>query len=242
MLSAWILIIEKKPELIASLRTVKGLQAAFDENHLWLKGDGQLALDHASVQKVSAIARYRLDDQGRMFRNEELTPSANLPNLDWQPLSVFIPIDSSESAIPAGERPQAEIRLVPGKNVETPAAMLLPFDQLADYIETASSIRFKHLRFAVSEKGEALVKGEPPLLPLPGKFFWQQGSLLLPGGQQLERPSLAALLERNYRQAYPEVAFILVKSEVQVEMLKDVDFHTLSRSAVRNTGKGASHE
>lgn len=232
----WTITLEYKLESVAVLRCEPGLELGSQQDQLWLKSDGHVMIDSLLVKQLPATARYYIDDEKRLFRLGEITPSGSLPDLKWEPIAEAIPIGKPVAAMPADVKTRFPIQLMRASQEREPKALLLPFASLAAWVEDAPAFRMEKLRFAVSERGETLVLGSP-LPPLPGQAFWRERSLLFPAGYALQIPEMAVLIEQKIRTEYPDSHVLMFHVDANWEVLENADFQPLSRSAVRNTGK-----
>jgi len=237
----WTITLEHDLESVASLRCEPGLELGSQQNQLWLKSDGSVLIDSLSVKQLPATARYYVDEEKRLFRLGEITPCGVLPDLTWEPIAQAISIEKPIAAMPAEVLSNLPVELVQARQERESEALLLPFSVLATWVEDAPAFRMEKLRFAVSERGEALVVGKP-LPPLPGQAFWRERSLLFPAGYALRIPELAIILEKKIKTQYADSQMIVFHADASWEVVNKADFQPLSRSAVRNTGREVGDE
>jgi hypothetical protein len=217
---------------LGTVRDQPDLCAAAEAGQLWLRGlpaTGPLPL---ALRQLPALATYDADAEGRLFPAGRPTPTGRLPQLAWQPLAAFSPLEIPTAALP-GQRPgPVPVRLVPSARPRPGGALLTTLAALQGYAETAPAVRLAGLRFAVSGRGQALLLGTP-LPPLPGQEYWLSAGLLLPAGFDFEVPLVAKLLAGQ--QPSEAADRLLFFPDGQYEVIPAAQLHPVSRSAVRLT-------
>lgn len=184
------------------------------------------------VEQIPTTAKYRLEDQILLFPIKGSTPVGKLPEMDWQPIASFMPVELPTAALPGSVDQQIPVKLIRTEAPKETPFMLLSWQSWVRYALQTSNIRLKPLSFAVSAQQEVLVQGEP-LPALPGLTFWQNQQVLLPAGWNFEHPVLAEILSNNYLNGKEE--WLLLRSEQAWERIKKKNFIQTSRSAVRKT-------
>jgi hypothetical protein len=180
------------------------------------------------IASLPVLQRYTADTEERLFPMNAKTPVGKLEKLDWQPIKVFIPVELSVSAMPGKLFLPLTVRLRPSAEVREAIALLTDLESWKTYAETAAMTRLQQLRFAVSDKGEALIIGQP-LPQLPGKNFWSRQQMLLPVGYDLDPPVLTSLIEP------PKETLMLFEPHGQWQAIPLTHFQPARRSAVRLT-------
>lgn len=232
-LSTLILHISKKYlHQLGNIRNIPNCWAAAEEDLLWLKFELEAGVIPLAVEQLPAKARYWVDEEGRLFPMQGLTPVAKIPALDWSPIATFIPLELPIAALPAEVTERVSIRLIRSKEVKKANFLLLPWKRWKEYALAASNIRLKPLTFAVSEQGEAVVHGKP-LPPLPGQLFWQTEQVLLPAGWDFEYPIIAEILANTHTRK--KNTLLLYQAEKLEELPAQEGFIQASRSAIRKT-------
>lgn len=226
-------------DLLGSVRHLPGLQAGKAGGLLWLRGlpaTGELPL---AVRGLPAVEAYALDEQGRLFPAGQRTPTAQLPNLNWQPVREFLPLELPTAAMPAQGVGRYRIRLVPSARAEEGTGLLTTLTSWHAYAETAPEVRLTGLRFAVAADARVLLLGAP-LPPLPGQELWRRENLLLPAGFDFEAPLLAPLLRDKLQANFNDL--ILFAADGNWERIPNENLLPVTRSAVRLTVQTFSHE
>jgi len=163
---------------------------------IWVRGLRPDDLGHRALRGIPhARVLYLRDDH--LYPENALVPIKKLPpGIIWRPLSKGLPLSFpsfNHNYFGIGER--MAIRLVTSTEESPAVALLILVEALRSYAITASAVRLRHLHWVVLGR-EALVIGTP-MLPLPGRAFWQLGAHLLPVGYTFEFPILAETLGRR---------------------------------------------
>lgn len=225
--------------LLGGVRHLPGLQVGQIGGLLWLRGlaaTGELPLP---VRGLPAVEAYTLDSHGRLFPAGLVTPTAQLPNIPWQPIRNFLPLELPTAALPAQGVDLYRVRLVPSPRAEEGVALLTTLINWRTYAETAPEIRLTSLRFAVAADARVLLLGAP-LPPLPGQELWRCENLLLPAGFDFEAPLLAPLLWDKLRASSDDL--LLFAADGSWERVPSENLLPVTRSAVRLTAETFSHE
>ena len=196
---SWLLEIdESNKDLLGPIRHWQHLSMTAADGMVWVRGLRPEDADNEVVRSIpfARVLCLRGDD---LYPERGLVPIKKMPaGLSWRPLSRGLPLrfpSLNHNYFGIGER--LAIRLVESSEQQPAAALLLPVEMLRSYADTASAIRLRHLHWVILG-AEALVLGAP-MLPLPGKVFWQSGDHLLPAGYSFEFPVLAEAAGRRLR-------------------------------------------
>jgi len=217
---------------LGGVRNLPGLQVAEASGQLWLRGLPPTGEQPLAVRALPAHTAYTLDAQGRLFPAGSATPVARLPELSWQAIQSFVPLEMPTAALPAQGALPYRPRLLASNRAEPGAGLLTTLAAWQAYAESAPEIRLQPLRFAVAADGRVLLLGTP-LPPLPGQELWQQESLLLPAGFDLEAPLLGPLLAQKLNPAND--GLVLLGEDGSWEKVALDNLVPATRSAVRLT-------
>jgi hypothetical protein len=177
-------------QALGEVRCVPHLQAAETAEYIYLRGK---IITDIAIQQLPAQKRYHLDEKGLLFPVNRLTPVGKLPELDWQSLTNFLPVEMPVAAMP-GKLPEKEIiSLVPTEEVHEGYALLTSLADWKAWAETAPAIRLERLQFAVSAQNEVLITGQP-LPALPGREYWMQHHVFIPAGYAFEYTVLPEII------------------------------------------------
>jgi MoxR-vWA-beta-propeller ternary system domain bpX2 len=197
IMKEWIFQLSKDDfESLGPVRCMPGLQAAVEENIIWLRGITASVAPDLSLLKLPLKKTFLLDEEDNLFLTGALTPVEKLHKLNWQPVASFINIEAPVSALPGKTKNKVRIQLKNSYEERPGIALLTSLSAWKGYAETAPDTRLKALRYAVSENEEVLITGTP-LPPLPGREYWGYENLLLPSGYDFEIPVMATLISQQ---------------------------------------------
>lgn len=227
------LIILKKEdqEFLGGIRTFPNLWIAEDEKNIWLKGIPIEKANNPIFQSLPAVKSYYLDDENRLFPIGKKTPIGKLEKKEWQPILDYLKIELPTSLLPGETNEKYEIKFISTEEIKESTALLTSFSIWKRYAEITSNIRLNRLKYAVSEKDEVIIMGNP-LPAIPGKEFWLNYHILLPNGQDFEYPLIAPLLYQKMRREKGDI--ILYHNDNFVK-ISSADFQLATRSSIRKT-------
>jgi hypothetical protein len=216
-------------EALGAVRCLPGLQVAVHNDAIWLRGihAPDVALQQLPVQQTLAAGA-----DGLLFQPNALTPVATLPTLNWQPLPAFLSLQAPVAAMPGAMPAPVFIQLVPAAKAATGYALLTTLALWQQYAETAPAVRLQPLQFAVSDKAEVLITGQP-LPPLPGTEYWMWQGMLLPNGYDFEIPLAAHFISQKINP--DSKALILFDTAGRWQAIDKNNFVPATRSAIRQT-------
>lgn len=235
----WVFQLSKDDyELLGPVRCMPGLQAAIEENKIWLRGITAASVPNFSLLKLPLKKTFLLDEEGYLFLTGAVTPVEKLPALIWQPVATFITIEAPVSFLPGKTNSKACIYLKNSHEERPGIALLTTLSAWKSYGETAPDIRLKSLRFAVSENEEVLITGTP-LPPLPGQEYWSYENLLLPSGYDFEIPVMATLVGQ---QLHGNDDIIVFDAGAGWQRIPASYFVPATRSSIRLTQVKPTHD
>lgn len=188
-----LLIAKKDKEALGAVRCIDGLKAAENSKGIWLSLDEEQAKSTASIQQLPVLKTYFIDAHNYLFLPGNVTPVDTLDTLQWQPIQLFIPVEIPVAAMPGKTNSQVQIRIVASEKVRNGNALLTSLAVWKAYAKNAAAVRLQALKFAVSEKEEVFITGNP-LPSIPGKEYWIHDKMTLPCGYDFEWPFLAAAI------------------------------------------------
>ncbi|WP_152981609.1 hypothetical protein [Hymenobacter sp. AT01-02] len=225
------------PVALAAVRSLPGLRVAVQAGHMWLRGVPAPPVPLATaIRALAVVASYELDTEGNLFPAGGLTPTGRLPELAWQPIREFVPLELPTAALPAQHPPHYQVQLVPTGQVEPGAAVLTTLSAWKAYAEGAQQVRLEQLRFAVSARQQVLVLGTP-LPTVPGQELWVRHDILLPAGLDFASPLLAELVAAKLNPA--REALVLFDAAGTWQRVPWSSLQPATRSAIRLTQVGS---
>jgi MoxR-vWA-beta-propeller ternary system domain bpX2 len=235
-----VILSETDRSALASIRTLPKVEAAAcvvaDETpQIFLRGILSADKLPIEIQKLPIQAVFILKEN-LLFPIGGVTPLSKLPDLKWQSLLDFTPIELPKSPFPAVVDAKTPVRLVDSEHIQKSCALLTDFKEWAGYVETAPQVRLNKLFFAVSKNGKVLILSDDVLPPISGSMYWQDAQMLLPCGKAFELSITAYLLTKKYD--LERRALFLFSEELGMETPQRIelqDFVPCTRSAVRLT-------
>jgi len=228
----WVFQLSKDDyESLGPVRCMPGLQAAMEENKIWLRGITADVVPDVSLLKLPLKKTFLLDEQDNLFLTVAVTPVEKLPTLNWQPVASFINIEAPVSALPGKTNNKIRIQLKNSNEERAGIALLTSLSAWKSYAETAPDIRLKALRHAVSENEEVLITGTP-LPPLPGQEYWSYKNILLPSGYDFDIPVMASLISQQWQN---NDDIIVVDASAGWQRIPTSYFVQATRSSIRLT-------
>lgn len=219
-------------ESLGSVRCFQGLQAALEENKIWLRGITASTVPDLSLLKLPLKKTFLLDEQDNLFLTGAATPIDKLQALNWQPVASFINVEAPISSLPGKTNDKVNIQLKASYEEQRGVALLTSLTAWKTYAEIAPVARLNSLRFAVSENREVFIIGTP-LPPLPGKEYWSNQNLLLPSGYDFEIPVMAKLISQKLQADKDDV--ILFDATGEWQRIPASYFMQATRSSIRLT-------
>jgi hypothetical protein len=217
---------------LGALRRMIGLRVARQGSKIWLRGipyDQALELE---ILQLPAIERYALDPEELLFLPNALTPIAFLPQLQWQLIKAFLPIEAPIAGYGGQLEAEISVELVPSAVEAAPAALLCRLSVLQAWAHSSAAARIHALRFVAESSGQVIVSGEP-LPSLPGQSFWQMAGLYLPAGFALAYPILASSILKRLDPNQTKSVFLHANAPPTV--FETALFVQATRSGIRQT-------
>ena len=183
-------------DFLGTIRHWKNLKLAFETDTIWIKDFSSEQINSAEIQQIPYKIIFQLKDN-LLFEKDKLLPSKRLPlGLLWSPILRALPVSLPKLNYNYfGVDQKLKVSLKPSENIKEASAMIVNFDELKSYIESAPKYRLELLNWIVIEK-KILLIGKP-LLPIKGRTFWFEHNFLVPTGFDFEWFSLAEILEEK---------------------------------------------
>lgn len=229
----WVFQLSKDDyESLGPVRCMQGLQAALEENKIWLRGITASVAPDVNLLKLPLKKTFLLDEQDNLFLTGAVTPIDKLHSLKWQPIALFLKVEAPVSSLPGKSNDKINIQLKLSYEEQPGVALLTSLSIWKAYAEKAAEIRLKAIRFAVSENEEVLILGSP-LPALPGKEYWSNENLLLPCGYDFEIAVIGKLISQKLQTGNDDI--ILFDATGNWQRIPASHFVPGTRSAVRLT-------
>ena len=183
---------------LSNLRTWTHLEMGQEENTIWLKNFSLEQINSSTLLQLPFVKRY-YEMNGKLFRYDQLLPERETPKINWQ----FINVETALT-LPAynfnffGLSEKIKIKIVDSDQERSTAAVITTFPMLIEYLSSAPAIRYKHLKWVLINYQDVFLLGTP-LLPIPGKSYWQNGASFLPAGYDFEISMLRNMITEKLK-------------------------------------------
>lgn len=174
---------------LATIRHWNNLKIAFDGDLIWIKDLTLIQINSVTVKSIPFIKRYEVRGP-KLFPFQGRLPEGNLPALLWSPMERGLSIELPKFNFNYfGTEEKIKIELIPSEKVKNASAMIVSMKELEEYILAAPEIRLQNIQWAIIDQTQAILFGQP-LLPIPGKAFWQIEDFLIPAGYTFRHEGL----------------------------------------------------
>ena len=166
------------------IRANKDVDAAIDNQQLWLRFDHQQQELLKALRKVPYCSFYLLSDKKQLIEEGKRVPSQSLNIKHWAPLDEFFKLNPQISQKATFKPEPLSLSLIRSDSEQSINLMLCQFDAVYDYCQTASAIRLEQMRFACSKEKQVILWGQPQL-PIKGQCYWENELVAIPAGYKL---------------------------------------------------------
>lgn len=183
-------------DFLGAIRHWENLKLAFETDIIWIKDISLDQINTVDIQKIPYKKVFELKEN-LLFEKDKLLPSKKLPSgLLWSPILRGLPVSLPKfNHNYFGIDQKLQMVLKPSEDIKETFAMLVSFDQLKWYIESAPKYRLELLNWVVMEK-KILITGTP-LLPIKGCTFWFSHHFLIPTGYDFDCFALTKKLQEK---------------------------------------------
>ncbi len=183
-------------EFLGNLRDWANLKVAFEEQFIWVKDFTEIQVNATEIRSIPfKTIFYELNN--KLFLQHSNLPSRNIPSMMWTPIERAVSVEFPSYNHNFFElKNKVDIRLIPSQNENEGQAIITNIDVLNEYINSAPVIRLQPLSWVILEGSKVLILGKP-ILPLQGKIFWINRSMLLPTGYDFELPQISYILDEQ---------------------------------------------
>jgi hypothetical protein len=232
---AWAICVAKEDAAaLADLRLLRGIEVAEAADQTWLRGpSGDDALS-TLLAALPAIGRYEWYPQKKRLRrlNERLSATP-LPELFWQPLQQWSPVDAPASALP-GHRPDPVMpTLVRSEREQEASVIVTSLAELESFVRNAAQVRMDRLQFAAAADGQVIIRGSP-LPPVTGRrYVLHEGSVAVPAGYGWTPDVSAKVLKTLFNVS--ATALVIWNDDGTITSLPEEQFIPVTRRAMLAT-------
>ena len=235
---SWVICIAREDATtLAALRLSATIEIAETQTEVWLRGQsGNDALD-AKLSALPARGRFELLAQNQLRKTGQRVPSAQLPDLRWQPLSAWLQVEMPVTALPANEPGRTALQLVRSAEEQEPELLLTTLEEFRHFATEAAQVRLDRLQFAATADGRVLARGKP-LPPLPGRRFVLHAGIAVAAGFAWKPAVSAEVLARRF--GVSGDTLVLWNDDGTITRFHGEQFVPATRSAVRATGQAVA--
>lgn len=226
----WLRLPLKYKDKLSQIRVWNTLRMAIDEDDIWVRGIPPNQLHSPEIRSIPFKKIYYQQDNALFLLGGNLPEERLKTSLLWSPISKALPVETPTYNFNYfGVQETVDFKLIPSSNEQEVTALLIELDVLEQYILKAPAIRLQAIQWSIINK-KALLVGSP-LLPIPGKSYWQRQNFLLPSGYDFEYPELSDYYRKNLQQTHDE--YIILQSDNTYFKIIEEQFKPLSRSSFR---------
>lgn len=219
-------------ESLGCIRLWVNIKLAYDRNTIWLKNLTEEQTESFELRSIPGCSFY-FEKNNKIYMKGSLLPTSNVPSLLWTPINSALPISLpkyNDNFMGMGDQ-QILVGLVPSEEEQDAFAMIVEAVELDKYIQSASAIRLKNLRWTILSDSKIFIEGVP-LLPIKGDVFWRYKRLLLPAGFKLNYSLLSDYINEYF--ASEDVYFCWLDQSSYIKIRLDMLEH-LSIASYRTT-------
>ena len=179
---------------LGTLRQWDNLKVGFEGNLVWVKDFTYAQLNSVTVKSIPSKQIYTIT-AGKLYPQNSLLPSGNMPTPLWTPIQRAIALDMPPlNHHFFGIDDKIPFQIVISDIEQPPVGMLLPLATLENAVKNTAEIRLAPLQWIMLNETEAFVLGTP-LLPLQAPVFWRKNNFLIPVGYDFDLHILVDTLD-----------------------------------------------
>ena len=232
VIAYWVSVPERYKAALYSLRKWPQLKMATDKGLIWLKGLLQSDMESPDLLRIPMLERYCLKNT-RLYPLGKQLPKMVAPTLLWSDLQRGLRVElPAENFNYFGVDQTHRLELVASTTPKPVTASIINLKLLETYLYDAPQVRVAGLRWLLLGTTEALVVGTP-LLPVPGRDYYQMGCFLIPAGFAFRYANLVSTYERGLSDARSYL--YLVNEDGGFSKVRRADFNYLSKGSFAGT-------
>lgn len=191
----WLLEIRREHlDWLGDIRHWNHLRLATEDGSLWVKGFNETEIESTPVKSIP-VKKIWYQKEHLLFPYGSIVPLRKAPNLLWSPIERGLPLKLPQwNHNYFGFSGDINVSLGPTTEEKPAAALLVNLDNLQAFIETASAVRLRPIKWAILGAESALLLGIP-ILPIPGDAYWADQDFLMPSGYQFQHPELTGVIK-----------------------------------------------
>ncbi len=220
---------------LGKLRLTPGIEVMSHGEAIWLRGSSPDLLHSHAVCTLPDVTRFQLGAHDALTPIDRFVPHERLPHGTWLGLQQWLLVRQPAPAFAGESRQRVAMMLERARHQDAQQqgnVLVTAFDRFADYCESASKVRLKAWRFAVSDRDRALVCGTP-LPPLLGDHYMEREAVAIPLGWTVSPPIDVKLLAKHLNVEPGGIA--IVHPDGCANVIPNEHLLPATRSAVRAT-------
>jgi hypothetical protein len=218
----WLRLPSKYKEKLSQVRVWKSLRMATDEDDIWVRGISPYQLNSPEIRSIPFKKIYFQQDNALFLLGGNLPEERLKTSLLWSPISKALPVEAPDYNFNFfGVQETIQFKLISSSVERESKALLVDLDVLNSFIAKAPAIRLQAIEWTLIDK-KALLIGIP-LLPIPGKSYWQRHNFLIPTGYDFEYPELSNFYHKSLQ----------TENDSYIVLQTDHTFYTLSKENLK---------
>ena len=202
------------------------------QNCIWIKGETLNEQVSKTLRSLPDAQRFLVMPDNSLTSWGETVPRALLPEGTWLPITEWLTLMLPTAAFAPAVQQRIPLTLVRSDTPAEANLLKVTWSVWRDYATQAPQIRLNQWSFAVSDQGEAVVRGTP-VAPIPGIRYVEQSGIAIPSGWQLDPPIAVASVRKAM--SSDEETIALISKSGAMEVIPLSAFVSATRSAVRLT-------
>jgi hypothetical protein len=229
----------KDASQLGPLRTLRGLEVCEEGDRIWLRTGASAEALQKALRGLPRAELFSVLAGDQLCRIDSNVPQGYLPQGPWSRLTSWLSLELPTAALPSRLQGRAALRLVPSQVVRDPNLLLTSLATWTDYGSQAPQVRLDRWHFAVSARGEVVVRGLP-LPPLPGMRLIEDHGVAVPCGRHWAPAIDAEVLGPFFGLSRNDV--LLWTANDRRERIASDQFVRATRSAIRNSARTISDD
>lgn len=224
----WVSINKVYLDSVYNLRKYSNIKIAFDSDVIWLRGLTKTNIESLSILKIPSVKRFYSKDVHLIEYGKSL-PFMIEPTFLWTPIQRGLKIQiPKENFNYFGINSSFNIMIEPSSFPQKITASIVNMDRLEKYLNSSLNYRTKTITWTILNNNSALLLGTP-LIPIPGKDFYQADPFLIPAGKKLKYKTLLNVYRKALKD--PLDFWYLIEEDSEIKKIRKNDFNPLNKGS-----------